>query len=108
MLGAAGLQVIDLTRQQEMTKQQEMKAKEAEFRAQAAAQAKVSLHTYDTTPACAACTLPALMRVLLPLGRLLQADLGSQAFLLTQQGCSWHSRARHHCPTVTPVIPAPP
>lgn len=34
-------QVIDLTRQQEVTKQSENKAKEAEFRAQAAAQAKV-------------------------------------------------------------------
>lgn len=33
-------QVIDLTRQQEVTKQSENKAKEAEFRAQAAAQAK--------------------------------------------------------------------
>lgn len=33
--------MIDLTRQQELTKQQESKAKEAEYRAQAAAQAKV-------------------------------------------------------------------
>lgn len=39
------MQVIDLTRQQEATKQQEMKTKEAEYKAQAAAQAKVRLHT---------------------------------------------------------------
>jgi putative SOS response-associated peptidase YedK len=37
----ARAQVIELTRQQEMTKQQEGKAKEAEYRAQAAALAKV-------------------------------------------------------------------
>lgn len=37
-------QVIELTRQQETTKQQEMKTKEAEFRAQAAAQAKEQEH----------------------------------------------------------------
>ena len=35
-------QVIDLTRQQEVTKQQEFKTKEAEYRAQAAVAAKVS------------------------------------------------------------------
>jgi hypothetical protein len=44
-LKAQSLQVIDLTRQQELTKQTESKAKEAEYRAQAAAQAKVSLAT---------------------------------------------------------------
>lgn len=43
-------QVIDLTRQQEVTKQSENKAKEAEFRAQAAAQAKVSEGTLWLLP----------------------------------------------------------
>jgi uncharacterized protein YaiL (DUF2058 family) len=35
------LQVIDLTRQQELTKQQEAKSKESEYKAQAAQFAKV-------------------------------------------------------------------
>jgi len=35
------LQVVDLTRQQEITKQQEAKQKEAEFKAQAAQFSKV-------------------------------------------------------------------
>jgi HEPN domain-containing protein len=50
------LQALELQRQQELTKQAEAKTKEAEFKAQASAYAKVTQHAWQAVrhivPAC--------------------------------------------------------
>jgi hypothetical protein len=52
------LQALELQRQQEMTKQAEAKTKEAEFKAQASAYAKVTNSQGTARCICLGCMLP--------------------------------------------------
>jgi hypothetical protein len=82
------IQVIDLTRQQELTKQQDAKAKEAEYRAQAAAQAKVRdlKHTgHINTPGQPGCLL-LLYQFSEKAGSCPRDILRGRAFAM----CAWH------------------